>query len=339
MTPDLLTKWPVGSTVRGVRFAAGATGDGAAGDGVLLSLPAPVSRHAVAVELEGQDADLRVLTIPIELPEPPDLLASIKAWLSPDNKGTSASPVDPASYHFVHLHGAQVHWTLPRVVVVAPPDRMESVLRAALEAAYLETELQRIELGLTEIWPAVEQDAPRAFQFRGKDLKLRAEIGARFQAVARFRSQLSRIIPRLLVPPAYPPTLASQVLERFRERLGVGYRVDALNAQLEMFERIYEGCSQRSSEFALARKGLLLEWLIIVLLAVQTTLIVIELINARQDREREAQAAAAAATSGQQQTADPEEERESGMQPTTQPSNRSPSNRSNFPQRRPFRRP
>ena len=48
--------------------------------------------------------------------------------------------------------------------------------------------------------------------------------------------------------------------------------------QLDMFERVYDACGQRANDFVLSRKGLTLEWIIIILLAVQTFVLIFELL-------------------------------------------------------------
>lgn len=257
--------WPDGSSIRGVAFVPPA-----AGRSPLMDLPAPVARQAVPVS-PGTAADLEVLTIPQGSLESPELSQQMKEWTSP--------VAGDAGYHLIVLHGAQLHWRSPRLAIIAPAERLESLARAAIEAAYLESELNAVENGLAEIWPQVEADAPLAFEFRARDMTHREQLGQRFQKLVMLRSRMSRIMPRLLVPPAYPPTLASQVGERFRERLGVSYRLEALDTQFELFERVYDGCSERASDFVLARKGHTLEWIIILLLALQTALSIFDLLN------------------------------------------------------------
>ncbi|HEX8912009.1 MAG TPA: hypothetical protein VF796_06585 [Humisphaera sp.] len=347
---DPVSSWPAGATVRGVRFApraggaAAANGTSANGDGAaLLSLPAPILRDAVP-SANGKDADLTVLAIPAGEPEPADLSARAQAWVAP------GGPETPG-YHFVALHGAQVHWCLPRVAVVAPADRVESVVKAALEAAYLEQELAGVEAGLAEVWPDVEADAPLAFEVRPRDLARRPQLAARFQQLVRLRSRLAKVMPRLLVPQVYPPTLPSQVLERFRERLGTSYRVEALNVQFELFERVYEGCGQRTSDVALARKGLTLEWLIIVLLAVQTFLTVFEILTNHEDAQPQPSHTQPAHTQPgyDEEDEEPAATTQPGImqpgtthpattRPATQPTARTQAGRPYYPQRRPIRR-
>lgn len=253
--------------VQGVRFASPADGSHP-----LAELPAPVGIAALPVETEAE-ADFWVLSIPAEATDPLDPAERVRRWLSPDR-------IDPPGYQLVAMHGAQVHWCPPRLAVVAPPEQVDPVRRALLEVAYLEAELRAVETGLAELWPRLEADASRAFEFRERDLGQRQQLAGQFQKVLLLRSRLAKITPRLLIPQAYPPTLPGQVHERLRERLGMSYRLESLETQLELFEQVYDGCGQRASEFVLARKGLTLEWVIIILLAIQIVLSLFDLLTA-----------------------------------------------------------
>jgi uncharacterized Rmd1/YagE family protein len=90
--------------------------------------------------------------------------------------------------------------------------------------------------------------------------------------VLHLRARLARIAPAVLAPPIYPPTLASQVADRLRERLRIVARHEAASIQADVFRDTYDMCGQRASDFMLARTGHRLEWVIIVLLAAQLLL-------------------------------------------------------------------
>jgi uncharacterized Rmd1/YagE family protein len=89
---------------------------------------------------------------------------------------------------------------------------------------------------------------------------------------------MARIGPYVHAPHMYPPTLASQISERLRERTRMMHRHEFLDEQLEVFHTVYESCAQRSSDFMLARSGHTLEWIIIVILLVQTLFSVVEIL-------------------------------------------------------------
>jgi hypothetical protein len=170
------------------------------------------------------------------------------------------------------FQGTQICWTPQRCAILGATERLESLRHAVVEVYYYESELRRIELALGESWPAMEADIPLAFEFHENSLGKQKSLQQRFQQVAVLRARLARLGPFVYSPHLHPPTLASQIAERFRERTRMMHRHEFLGEQLEVFERVYEMCGQRSSDFKLARTGHMLEWTIILLLVAQLLL-------------------------------------------------------------------
>jgi hypothetical protein len=173
-----------------------------------------------------------------------------------------------------------VFWARGCVALVAPPERRAAVRRALLEFAHVEAELRAIETDLGARWPELEADAPLAFEFDEGAARKKQQLAQRFLQVLALRARLARITPQVLCPHVHPPTLASQIGERLRERTRVAQRLEFAGGQLEVFERVYEQCGQRASDFGLARTGHTLEWIIIVLLFAQIVLVSVELMAA-----------------------------------------------------------
>jgi hypothetical protein len=149
-----------------------------------------------------------------------------------------------------------------------------------LEATRHERELQCIEHGVAEYWPMIESDALLAFAFNEKSIARQEELQARLQRALVLRVRLVRIAPYLLAPLEHPPTLASQVAERMRERLCTASRYEALGGQLDTIRDTHDMCAQRASDFLIARTGHQLEWVIILLLAAQLLLWIFEYLSA-----------------------------------------------------------
>ena len=159
-------------------------------------------------------------------------------------------------------------------VSVAPP----KVLRLALvEFAFYDAEIRAVEQALSQAWPELEADTPLAFHYDDRAAAKRDALAERFQRVVVMRSKLARIQPVVHRPPVHPPTLASQLGERLRERTRLLERLEFLGGQLEVFERVYEMCSQRASDYTLTQESKVLEWVIILLLATETIVLLIGL--------------------------------------------------------------
>jgi len=211
-------------------------------------------------------ASLAVLMVPTTGSDPVDWVQAVRSWVDNARNGSLIQTV------LLTLQGAQILWCPGRIAVLAPPQRMESVCRAIVEAAYYESELCDIEKSIDSGWDHLQSDASIAFEFAERFVGRRESLATRFAAVVAIRTRYVRLMPHVLVPHVYPPTLASQIGERFRERTRMSERLDLVAEKLEVHERIYDLCSQRVSEFMVARRGHMLEWVIIILLAAQTIL-------------------------------------------------------------------
>jgi len=271
---QLLGLLPNGSELQRIAFVV------AAGEGqrVLMEFDAPRRRRAVLTTgaLAGSAATpdssstFEVLTIPATGPDELEPLEGGRAWVD----STSAAGAVPSLT--LSLHGAQIVWRAGRAAVVAPVDRLDAIRRTLIEFAFFESELRDIEREVGEGWPQLQADSPLAFDFDERSVERRHDLAKRFQQALDLRGRIARLMPLIHHPHVHPPTLASQVSERLRERTRLADRVEFSSGQIEIFERVYELCGHRASEFQLSHKGHNLEWIIIVLLAVQTILLLVE---------------------------------------------------------------
>jgi uncharacterized Rmd1/YagE family protein len=85
-------------------------------------------------------------------------------------------------------------------------------------------------------------------------------------------------VPHLYQLRPHLSLLANQFVDRLRERTHVEARHEALVSQLDVFDRVYEMSSQRISDYPASRKEQTPEWIIIVLLAAETLLLLIEVL-------------------------------------------------------------
>lgn len=277
LPPDLVACLPPGSVIQDIAYTA----DASTSHEVLLTLPAPISRRAVLLEPVSEErgeqainADLTLVSIFSEEQETGELLTRLREWVD-----TPAGPNETPQGLMMTLQGAQVFWSPTRIALIADSSRLENVRRALIEVTYYLSALSAIESELREDWPDLEEDLPLAFRFDERTRHRLKVLQKRSQRVLSLRARLARITPFLLCPHVYPPTLASQLGERLRERTHVAQREETLSDQLEVFEDVYEMCSQRSSDFVLARTGHTLEWFIIVLLTVQILMSVFDILS------------------------------------------------------------
>ncbi|MEZ6068385.1 MAG: hypothetical protein R3B90_22335 [Planctomycetaceae bacterium] len=276
--PEMLAgRLPVGSQLEAIAYVSP---EQSVGTG-RVSLPAPLRRAAVAVETGtdlAQTSDLHLLLIPADAVEEADWFGPVQQWVAGD--GASASSEPPRESHLLTLQHVRIHWSPRRIAIIGAPERLPSLRRVVLECTWYIRELDAIERELAENWPSLDSDLDQAYIYDAPADQDREEIARRFKAVFRLRARLARVAPHLLSPQLYPPTLASQVGERLRERLRLEQREEFVSDQIEVFEDVYEMCGQRASEFRHARTVNTLEIIIIVLLGVQILFSMFEILTA-----------------------------------------------------------
>jgi uncharacterized Rmd1/YagE family protein len=163
--------------------------------------------------------------------------------------------------------------------LIAPEERLPQLRLAMVEFTLYETEVRRIEQALAALWPEMEQDGALAFQFDDRGAAQRQRLAQRFQELLTHRTRLVRLASSLHRPPVHPPTLASQLTERLKERSRLVERAEDLGDQMDVFERVYDMCAQRSSDSALSRKETTLEWIIIVLLSAELIVLLVDMLS------------------------------------------------------------
>jgi len=179
----------------------------------------------------------------------------------------------------IQLQGVLMCAGSTRIAVSGSPERMQAVTGAVVEHFWLQSEIRRLEQQTADRWQELEEDTPAAFELTEPLLERRQQLQQRFQLVIAARATLTRLAPLIDCPAVWPPTLASQASERLREKSRLPDRLQILREQLEVYEQVYEQCGQRLSDFSSSRKSQNLEWIIIVLLAAELLLLVVDLLS------------------------------------------------------------
>ncbi|MFM1905201.1 MAG: hypothetical protein RLZZ440_3101 [Planctomycetota bacterium] len=181
----------------------------------------------------------------------------------------------------IPLYGCHVIWTPSRGAVLGPVERLDQLVAALGDFASREAELRDLEHRGDALLATVEADAPSAFATAEESLGGRPELAARFSEAVAVRRGLATLGPAVHVPPVHPPTLASQLGERLRDRTRLAERHELATDRADFALQIYEACGQRASDVAIARRQMGLEWVIIVILVAQLALMVVEMLSSR----------------------------------------------------------
>lgn len=228
--------------------------------------------------LPDESRTLLLLTLPDATPNADfstdqPAVESFRAWVRAGDSSEESLPM------LIQLQGVLICVGRDRIAISGSPERIQSVTGAALEYFWLQSELERMEQRTAGRWSELEEDTPAAFEVIEPMLERRRQLQQRFQQMISEKARLARLAPLIECPPVWPPTLASQAGERLREKSRLPDRLQFLRDQLEVFERVYEMCGQRISDFISSRKSHTLEWIIVVLLAFETLLLAVDLLS------------------------------------------------------------
>jgi hypothetical protein len=233
---------------------------------------------------------LEILSLPVaetggEPSAPPGaavahLAAVAASWASAPALDTGGAPwpAPPAAVQ-VPLYGCHVIWTPARAAAIGPPDRLDDLRGALIEFAAREAELRDAERRTAVLLEGIEVDAAVAFAIDERLLARGDDLAARYREAVSIRRRLADLAPAVHAPPVHPPTLVAQLSERLRDRTRLAERHEHAVDRADLAERVTEVCGSRATELAIARRQLGLEWAIVVLLVVQTTLLLVELLG------------------------------------------------------------
>jgi hypothetical protein len=187
-------------------------------------------------------------------------------------------PAAPAAT-VVPLYGCLVAWAPARAAVVGPADRLEHLAAAVGAFAACEARLRAAEAATLALLETAEADAADSGDLDAGSADRRAELAGRYREAVAVSRRLALLAPAVHAPPLHPPTLASQLGERLRDRTRLAERHALAVGRAELAERVAEAASQRALDLGIARRQTALEWAIVVLLVVQTALLVVEIVS------------------------------------------------------------
>ncbi len=260
---------PLGAGEHRIRFVEQITSD----DVVLMTFLDPARRYAILSGVEaGRDMRGEVLDVVI-LP-----VSSASPGVSSETVPGSARWLEDTDVPsiFVKYRGVELTWRPGCAMLQCESEQAKALLSAVAEFAHYECELRRIECEIAEAWGELEQDKALAFEVTAADLKRSEVVGPRMNRTLERRIRFARIEPHLYEPQATLPAASRKLGEELREKARIETRLETVDAQIEVFEGIYEMSGQRMGEYRAAREEHVLEWVIILLLGGELLLLLIQ---------------------------------------------------------------
>jgi hypothetical protein len=231
-------------------------------------------------QCHGGHFDLLIVPVQVELASTEDsmsdeIIDKVTAWVV-DNQSDEEETIPPVT---VPLYGCYVAWSRKRASIVGPSSRLDLLIKSVIDFSQCATRLIDLEGKCDALLKSLDGDAKHAFEFE-ENSSHRSQLANRFHESVVIRTGLAILTPTIHAPPVYPPTIASQLSERLRDRTRLADRHEFAVDRAEILGQFYEACGQRVTESGIARRQMGLEWAIVILLILQTAILVIDILSA-----------------------------------------------------------
>jgi hypothetical protein len=163
-----------------------------------------------------------------------------------------------------------------RAVIRAADDGAEDLLDAVVEFGFLNAELQRLESALLPIQTGAPGDVRFAYRIRQSDQHQWDRLGEVMEQLAQLRLSFARLEPLMGSPTPTLQVEGRRAMSGLLSRTRTLDRLEAFSDRLEACEDLYEGAIDRITDHRWYRKGNLLEIAIVVLLAAEALLLLVD---------------------------------------------------------------
>jgi hypothetical protein len=230
-----------------------------------------------AVPLISFDDPTPGYAIVIGHPSGSDVATGLDVTLLPQSSAPDQLVAGAASI-YLKYRGVEMTWRPGYATLQCDPGQSELLLPALAEFAHYESELRRIETEIATGWAELDQDKALAFEVKPADLARSEVVGARMNQAFGRRIRYARVEPYLYEPGAALSAAGQKLGAELREKAHIEARLETVDAQLEVYEHVYEMSSQRLGEYRASHEEHKLEWIIIVLLAAELLALVAQMV-------------------------------------------------------------
>lgn len=167
-------------------------------------------------------------------------------------------------------HGPDaLEWRPGLAIVQSREDSRNDIVAAAIDFAFYEGHLRLLEASVEKAEVQAQADVALAHRVRYRDRAHWERLTDCAEQCSRMRLTYARLEPQLLTASRTLSPTARSWMTRLLQKADMESRLEALNDRLEALEELYEGATQRISEYRWYVGGHALEIGIIVLLVIE----------------------------------------------------------------------
>ncbi len=206
----------------------------------------------------------------------------IDQWLTAPEPAEAPRPI------VITANGTMIQWRPGRAVIVAKEDSQEDLLAALTDFAFYEGELRGLETALRGGEADAHADVQRAYRIRLRDVGHWSRFTQLIQRCYDMRLTFAQLEPRLLKGARNLPDAAHGWFARLLRKAHLESRLEEFSDRLEACEDLYEGASDRVSDFLGYFYGHVLEVIIVALLLAEVALVAVELVGPKGSNDADA---------------------------------------------------
>lgn len=182
-------------------------------------------------------------------------------------------------------HGPEVlEWRPGFAIVQCRQESRNDIVAALVDFAFYEGDLRVLEEGVEAAEQQAQADVALAHRVRYRHRAHWERLTDCAERCSRMRLTFARLEPQLLAASRTLSPTARSWMTRLLQKSDMESRLSSLNDRLEALEELYEGATQRISEYRWFVSGHALEIGIIVLLLIECALMSADLYSHNRDR-------------------------------------------------------
>jgi hypothetical protein len=248
------------TTIYEIRFAR----QTAPGDSILLRFSQPCETLAIAERIDeallfakaAQPAKTdRCHIVVLGNDAPFELRKTFETWI-----GTSIP---------TKIADTTIRWSAERVLILGDAAIAQQYLEPIARFAFLEREFRRLEEKLLPIEAHATADVPIAYEIQRSHRTHWKRLARTMEQLYEMRLKFARLEPQLSGLASPGPSSQARLWRRLLSRTRASRRLEAFSNRLEACEDLYEGATDRISDFRSYRRSEWLEAAILILLALE----------------------------------------------------------------------